>query len=88
MSSRGRGRGHQPLGPAPSRKGALLASNGLAVVGGALLGGAKLGPTYTLIIIGRFVTGAYAGTAPLKGPRPGRAPPGEGRGSGGGVSRP
>uniref|UniRef100_A0A8B9N4N6 Major facilitator superfamily (MFS) profile domain-containing protein n=1 Tax=Accipiter nisus TaxID=211598 RepID=A0A8B9N4N6_9AVES len=52
------------------RKGALLASNGLAVVGGALMGGAKLGPSYILIIIGRFVIGAYSGTAPLKGRRP------------------
>ncbi|XP_014118131.1 PREDICTED: solute carrier family 2, facilitated glucose transporter member 4, partial [Pseudopodoces humilis] len=43
------------------RKGALLATNGLAVVGGALMGGAKLGPTYTLIILGRFVVGAYSG---------------------------
>uniref|UniRef100_A0A8C3UT49 Solute carrier family 2, facilitated glucose transporter member 4 n=1 Tax=Catharus ustulatus TaxID=91951 RepID=A0A8C3UT49_CATUS len=40
---------------------ALLATNGLAVVGGALMGGAKLGPTYTLIIIGRFIVGAYSG---------------------------
>uniref|UniRef100_A0A8U8BGQ2 Uncharacterized protein n=1 Tax=Geospiza parvula TaxID=87175 RepID=A0A8U8BGQ2_GEOPR len=45
------------------RKGALLATNGLAVVGGALMGGAKLGPTYILIIIGRFIVGAYSGTA-------------------------
>ncbi|XP_071656257.1 solute carrier family 2, facilitated glucose transporter member 4 isoform X2 [Patagioenas fasciata] len=45
------------------RKGALLATNGLAVVGGALMGGAKLGPTYTLIIIGRFVVGVYSGLA-------------------------
>uniref|UniRef100_A0A674HAQ4 Solute carrier family 2, facilitated glucose transporter member 4 n=1 Tax=Taeniopygia guttata TaxID=59729 RepID=A0A674HAQ4_TAEGU len=43
------------------RKGALLASNGLAVVGGALMGGAKLGPTYILIILGRFIVGAYSG---------------------------
>ncbi|CAN8177263.1 unnamed protein product [Coccothraustes coccothraustes] len=43
------------------RKGALLATNGLAVVGGALMGGAKLGPTYILIIIGRFIVGAYSG---------------------------
>ncbi|XP_068856092.1 LOW QUALITY PROTEIN: solute carrier family 2, facilitated glucose transporter member 4-like, partial [Aphelocoma coerulescens] len=43
------------------RKGALLATNGLAVVGGALMGGAKLGPTYTLIILGRFIVGAYSG---------------------------
>ncbi|XP_069655845.1 solute carrier family 2, facilitated glucose transporter member 4 isoform X1 [Haliaeetus albicilla] len=45
------------------RKGALLASNGLAVVGGALMGGAKLGPSYILIIIGRFIIGAYSGLA-------------------------
>uniref|UniRef100_A0A8C3QJ72 Solute carrier family 2, facilitated glucose transporter member 4 n=1 Tax=Cyanoderma ruficeps TaxID=181631 RepID=A0A8C3QJ72_9PASS len=44
-----------------NRKGALLATNGLAVVGGALMGGAKLGPTYILIIIGRFIVGAYSG---------------------------
>lgn len=56
--------------PLSARKGALLASNGLAVVGGALMGGAKLGPSYILIIIGRFVIGAYSGTAPLKGRRP------------------
>ncbi|XP_027563464.1 solute carrier family 2, facilitated glucose transporter member 4-like, partial [Neopelma chrysocephalum] len=42
-------------------KGALLATNGLAVVGGALMGGAKLGPTYILIIIGRLIVGAYSG---------------------------
>ena len=58
-----RGRGHQPATPPLPRKGALLASNGLAVVGGALMGGAKLGPTYILIIIGRFMVGAYSGTA-------------------------
>ncbi|GAB0201218.1 solute carrier family 2, facilitated glucose transporter member 4-like [Grus japonensis] len=45
------------------RKGALLASNGLAVVGGALMGGAKLGPSYILIIIGRFIIGAHSGLA-------------------------
>ncbi|KAK2510373.1 hypothetical protein Q9233_017806 [Columba guinea] len=27
------------------------------------MGGAKLGPTYTLIIIGRFVVGVYSGLA-------------------------
>lgn len=59
------GRGHPTRGHAPSlsRKGALLATNGLAVVGGALMGGAKLGPTYILIILGRLVVGAYSGTA-------------------------
>ncbi|XP_068027283.1 solute carrier family 2, facilitated glucose transporter member 4-like [Melanerpes formicivorus] len=45
------------------RKGALLAVNGLAVAGGVLMGGAKLGPTYILIIIGRFVVGTYSGLA-------------------------
>ncbi|XP_062465490.1 solute carrier family 2, facilitated glucose transporter member 4-like [Pezoporus occidentalis] len=45
------------------RKGALLASNGLAVIGGALMGGAKLGPTYALVVIGRLVTGLHSGLA-------------------------
>ncbi|XP_057278565.1 solute carrier family 2, facilitated glucose transporter member 4-like, partial [Pezoporus wallicus] len=45
------------------RKGALLASNGLAVIGGALMGGAKLGPTYALVVVGRLVTGLHSGLA-------------------------
>ncbi|XP_033929410.1 solute carrier family 2, facilitated glucose transporter member 4-like [Melopsittacus undulatus] len=45
------------------RKGALLASNGLAVIGGALMGGAELGPTYALVVIGRLVTGLHSGLA-------------------------
>ncbi|XP_064357145.1 solute carrier family 2, facilitated glucose transporter member 4 [Dromaius novaehollandiae] len=45
------------------RKRAMIASNALAFVGGALMGLAKLGPSYTLIILGRFLVGAYSGLA-------------------------
>ncbi|XP_010725435.1 solute carrier family 2, facilitated glucose transporter member 1-like [Meleagris gallopavo] len=47
-------------GPAP-RKHAMIATNALAFVGGAMMGAAKWGPSYVLIIIGRFLLGAYSG---------------------------
>ncbi|KYO30476.1 hypothetical protein Y1Q_0007313 [Alligator mississippiensis] len=43
------------------RKRAMIANNVLAFVGGACLGLAKLGRSYELVIIGRFVIGAYSG---------------------------
>lgn len=39
----------------------MIANNVLAFVGGACLGLAKLGRSYELVIIGRFVIGAYSG---------------------------
>ncbi|XP_046762161.1 solute carrier family 2, facilitated glucose transporter member 4-like [Gallus gallus] len=43
------------------RKHAMIATNALAFVGGAMMGAAKWGPSYVLIIIGRFLLGAYSG---------------------------
>jgi len=39
----------------------MIATNALAFVGGAMMGAAKWGPSYVLIIIGRFLLGAYSG---------------------------
>uniref|UniRef100_A0A8C2SPP3 Solute carrier family 2, facilitated glucose transporter member 4 n=2 Tax=Coturnix japonica TaxID=93934 RepID=A0A8C2SPP3_COTJA len=43
------------------RKHAMIATNALAFVGGAMMSAAKWGPSYILIIIGRFLLGAYSG---------------------------
>ncbi|XP_068780140.1 solute carrier family 2, facilitated glucose transporter member 4-like isoform X2 [Struthio camelus] len=45
------------------RQRALIASNGLALAGGALLGLAKLGPCDVLVVLGRCLVGAYSGLA-------------------------
>ncbi|XP_025891493.1 solute carrier family 2, facilitated glucose transporter member 4-like, partial [Nothoprocta perdicaria] len=42
-------------------KGALIVSNALAFAGGALMGLAKMGPSYALVPLGRFLAGAYSG---------------------------
>ncbi|XP_074839186.1 solute carrier family 2, facilitated glucose transporter member 4 [Carettochelys insculpta] len=43
------------------RKRAIIVSNALAFLGGALMGLAKLGCSYEMIILGRFLIGAYSG---------------------------
>lgn len=46
--------------PAP-RKRAMIINNALAFLGGALMGLAKLGCSYEMMILGRFLIGAYSG---------------------------
>lgn len=50
-----------PLG-VPARKRAMLANNVLAVLGGTLMGLANVAASYELLILGRFLIGAYSGT--------------------------
>lgn len=46
----------------PARKRAMLANNVLAVLGGALMGLANAAASYEILILGRFLIGAYSGT--------------------------
>ncbi|KAG8147861.1 hypothetical protein E2320_000029, partial [Naja naja] len=43
-----------------SRKRAMIINNGLAFLGGGLMGLAKLGKSYEMMIFGRFVIGAFS----------------------------
>uniref|UniRef100_A0A674JYG9 Solute carrier family 2, facilitated glucose transporter member 4 n=2 Tax=Terrapene triunguis TaxID=2587831 RepID=A0A674JYG9_9SAUR len=43
------------------RKRAMIINNALAFLGGALMGLAKLGCSYEMMILGRFLIGAYSG---------------------------
>uniref|UniRef100_A0A673UGM4 Solute carrier family 2, facilitated glucose transporter member 4 n=1 Tax=Suricata suricatta TaxID=37032 RepID=A0A673UGM4_SURSU len=52
------------------RKRAMLVNNGLAVLGGALMGLANAAASYEMLILGRFLIGAYSGTAGRRGPAP------------------
>ncbi|KAG8147860.1 hypothetical protein E2320_000029 [Naja naja] len=45
------------------RKRAMIINNGLAFLGGGLMGLAKLGKSYEMMIFGRFVIGAFSGFA-------------------------
>ncbi|KAL7982983.1 hypothetical protein Chor_013589 [Crotalus horridus] len=45
------------------RKRAMIVNNGLAFLGGGLMGLAKLGKSYEMMIFGRFVIGAFSGFA-------------------------
>lgn len=40
----------------------MLVNNILAVLGGALMGLAKAAASYEMLILGRFLIGAYSGT--------------------------
>ncbi|XP_026546500.1 solute carrier family 2, facilitated glucose transporter member 4-like [Notechis scutatus] len=44
-------------------KRAMIINNGLAFLGGGLMGLAKLGKSYEMMIFGRFVIGAFSGFA-------------------------
>lgn len=46
----------------------MLFNNALAVLGGALMGLAKAAASYELLILGRFLIGAYSGTRGHCGP--------------------
>lgn len=46
----------------PARKRAMLANNVLAVLGGTLMGLANAAASYEILILGRFLIGAYSGT--------------------------
>ncbi|KAJ7313240.1 hypothetical protein JRQ81_004522 [Phrynocephalus forsythii] len=45
------------------RKRAIIVNNGLAFLGGGLMGLAKLGKSYEMMIFGRFLIGAFSGFA-------------------------
>uniref|UniRef100_H3B4L0 Solute carrier family 2, facilitated glucose transporter member 4 n=1 Tax=Latimeria chalumnae TaxID=7897 RepID=H3B4L0_LATCH len=45
------------------RKRAMLLNNTLGFIGGALMGLSKLGQSYEMVILGRFIIGAYSGMA-------------------------
>ncbi|XP_034991323.2 solute carrier family 2, facilitated glucose transporter member 4 isoform X1 [Zootoca vivipara] len=45
------------------RKRAMIVNNGLAFLGGGFMGLAKLGKSYEMMIIGRFLIGAFSGFA-------------------------
>ncbi|XP_063157761.1 solute carrier family 2, facilitated glucose transporter member 4 isoform X2 [Candoia aspera] len=45
------------------RKRAMIINNGLAFLGGSLMGLAKLGKSYEMMIFGRFMIGAFSGFA-------------------------
>lgn len=45
----------------------MLVNNILAVLGGALMGLANAAASYEMLILGRFLIGAYSGTRPLHG---------------------
>lgn len=49
----------------PARKRAMLVNNVLAVLGGALMGLAKAAASYEILILGRFLIGAYSGTGAM-----------------------
>lgn len=46
----------------PARKRAMLVNNVLAVLGGSLMGLANAAASYEMLILGRFLIGAYSGT--------------------------
>lgn len=51
----------------PARKRAMLANNVLAVLGGTLMGLANAAASYEILILGRFLIGAYSGTRGCNG---------------------
>lgn len=46
----------------------MLVNNALAVLGGALMGLANAAASYEMLILGRFLIGAYSGTQGHHGP--------------------
>lgn len=52
----------------PARKRAMLVNNALALLGGTLMGLANAASSYEMLILGRFLIGAYSGTQGHHGP--------------------